>query len=31
MPPGIADLAGGMWQRAVKLAGEAARLHYNAD
>jgi hypothetical protein len=30
MPPDIADLADGMWQRALKLAGEAATLDDNA-
>jgi hypothetical protein len=30
MPPDIADLADGMWQRALKLAGEAARNDDNA-
>jgi hypothetical protein len=30
MPPDIADLADGMWQRALKLAGEAAKLDDNA-
>jgi hypothetical protein len=30
MPPDIADLADGMWQRALKLAGEAARHDDNA-
>jgi Plasmid replication region DNA-binding N-term len=29
MPPEIADLADGMWQRALKLAGEAAKLDDN--
>jgi hypothetical protein len=30
MPPEIADLADGMWQRALKLAGEAAKNEDNA-
>src|SRR5271168_2242211 len=30
MPPEIADLADGMWQRALKLAGEAAKNDDNA-
>jgi hypothetical protein len=30
MPPDIADLADGMWQRALKLAGEAATQNDNA-
>lgn len=30
MPPEIADLADGMWQRALKLAGEAAKNDENA-
>jgi hypothetical protein len=30
MPRDIADLADGMWQRALKLAGEAAKLDDNA-
>ncbi len=30
MPPDIADLADGMWQRALKLAGEAAKNDDNA-
>jgi hypothetical protein len=30
MPPDIADLADGMWQRALKLAGEAAAQSDNA-
>src|ERR1700675_3067019 len=30
MPPDIADLADGMWQRALKLAGEAAAHDDNA-
>jgi hypothetical protein len=30
MPPDIADLADGMWQRALKLASEAARTDANA-
>ena len=30
MPPEIADLADGMWQRALKLASEAAKLEDNA-
>jgi hypothetical protein len=30
MPPDIADLADGMWQRALKLAGEAAAQNDNA-
>jgi hypothetical protein len=30
MPPDIADLADGMWQRALKLAGQAATHDNNA-
>src|SRR6266851_9463003 len=30
MPPDIAELADGMWQRALRLAGEAAKQDENA-
>ncbi|MDB6084730.1 MAG: hypothetical protein JWN43_2611, partial [Gammaproteobacteria bacterium] len=30
IPPEIADLADGVWQRALKLAGEAAKNDHNA-